>query len=84
MVLVQERSEPIPINHYQEVAVYIKNTQGQSYIYVHSAPIYALLIIAAAASEQTYIILSHSYPQQRLAITLFILNNIKPKLILEK
>ena len=84
VVLVQEKNEPAPTNHYQEVAVFIKSSQSQSFIYVREAPLYALLIIAAASSEQTSIILSHSYSQPKTATLLFVLNNIRPKLILEK
>ena len=64
--------------------MYIKNSQELSYIYVRSAPLYALLVIAAASSENTMVILSHSYSQEKAAKLLFVLNNIKAKLIMER
>ena len=84
LILVQEQKEHPPVNHYQELAVYIQNHQTISYIYVRSAPLYALLILAAASSDETMFILSHSFCQQKAAKLLFVLNNIKPKLIIEK
>ena len=82
LILIQEKNEHIPVVHYPELATYFK-TQDLSYIYVRSAPVYALLVIAATSPEKTRIILSHSYSQKRVAKMLFVFNNIKPKLLLE-
>ena len=53
-------------------------------VYIDSAPVYAILLIAAATQENVTIIISNNNPNKYLISTSFVLNNIRDKVLFEK
>jgi hypothetical protein len=55
---------------------YFNQQDVESSVYVHSAPVYAVLLIGAATSKDVKIVVSSDYPEKKLLKTNFVTNNL--------
>lgn len=58
LTLLQELNASFPAQHYQEMAMYIKEHPINSSIYVHSAPLYLILLLGAFTPNPVNIVIS--------------------------
>ena len=54
---------------------YFNQQDVESSVYVHSAPVYAVLLIGAATPKDVKIVLAPDYPEKKLLKTNFVINN---------
>jgi hypothetical protein len=83
LVLVQDKNLESPTYHYPDLVAYLKEFPASKSIYIHSAPVYSVLLAGAASPDSVSIIVSESYSEKYLLKTNFVMNNIKDKLVLE-
>ena len=55
---------------------YFNQLPLKSSVYVHTAPVYAVLLIGAATSKDVKIVVSSDYPEKKLLKTNFVTNNL--------
>ena len=80
LVLVQDIDELSPTRHYSELVTFLLAKPPSGTIFIHSADSFAVLLIAAASSENASIVVSKDFPNQYALLTTFIFNNIKKKI----
>lgn len=81
--MVQDAENDSPKSHFTELVALLRDHPAKQSIYIHSAPVYAVLLIAAISSSDVSIIIAHDYPNKYLLITGFVVNDIYEKLTLE-
>ena len=84
LILMQREADQLPTEHYSELISFVKQINIDGAIYIKSAPIYVILILAASTSANVSIVLAHDYPDRQTVQTAFVLNNIRDKVILEE
>ena len=77
--LLLNANDTSPAYHYTELVAYLQQNPLKSSVYIHSASVYSVLLIAAATSENVSITISHGYSEKYLVLTSFVLNNIRGK-----
>jgi hypothetical protein len=83
LTLLQNANDTTPVHHYTELVTYLKQNPFHKSVYIHSAPVYAVLLIAAALPESVALLIDYNYPEKFLVLTAFVLNNIRDKAIFE-
>lgn len=84
LILVYENNIEIPRYHYPDLVTYLKEFPASKHIYIHSAPVYSVLLVGAASPDSVSIIVSVTYSEKYLLKTNFVMNNIRDKLIVEQ
>jgi hypothetical protein len=83
LTLLQKEAEPTPSYHFTELYSFLSKNTLQEPIYVHSAPTYAVLLVAAFASPGAKLIVSSEYPDKEMLVSTLVFNNIGEKIIFE-
>ena len=83
LTLLLHSNDSRPTQHFSEIITYFRQNKPKKAIYIHSGPVYAVLVMAASTSADVSIIISHEYPDKDLILTSFVLNNIRDKAYFE-
>ena len=74
--LVLQAKDSLPDRHFTELVKYLETHPARQSIYIHSAPVYAVLLVGAVSPDSVTVIVSHDYPEKNLLRICFRVNGL--------